>query len=328
MVPTSAQIHLTHWLLFVGFVLVALGLDLGLFHRKSHTVRFREAVAWTVLWVTLALTFGLYGGPRWIAGWTKGDTVAFLTGYIVELSLSMDNVFVIAMIFQYFKVPAQWQHRVLFWGILGALGMRGVMILAGSAMVERFHFLLYLMGALLLLTGLRMLKSDDAGEQVDPQRNPLVRLLKRFLPISQAFDGERFTTRVGGVWMLTPLALVLAVVETTDVLFALDSIPAIFGVTTRPFLIFTSNVFAILGLRSLYFVLASAMGYFRYLKVGLAIVLIFIGFKMLAEYWLKAWLGDYLTNVSLAFVVGVVLVSMAASVWVSRREMGASNGIQ
>ena len=206
--------------------------------------------------------------------------------------------------------------------------MRGVMILAGSAMVERFHFLLYLMGALLLLTGLRMLKSDDAGEQVDPQRNPLVRLLKRFLPISQAFDGERFTTRVGGVWMLTPLALVLAVVETTDVLFALDSIPAIFGVTTRPFLIFTSNVFAILGLRSLYFVLASAMGYFRYLKVGLAIVLIFIGFKMLAEYWLKAWLGDYLTNVSLAFVVGVVLVSMAASVWVSRREMGASNGIQ
>ncbi|MSU33809.1 MAG: TerC/Alx family metal homeostasis membrane protein [Pedosphaera sp.] len=326
--PTSAEIHLTHWLLFFGFVLVALGLDLGLFHRKSHLVRFREATAWTIFWVTLALTFGLFLAPRWIDGWTRGDTAAFLTGYIVELSLSMDNVFVIAVIFQYFKVPPAWQHRVLFWGILGALVMRGVMILGGTQLIERFHFLLYLMGALLLLTGLRMLKSNDSGEGADFEKNPVVRLLKRYLPLSQAFDGERFTTRVGGVWMLTPLALVLAVVESTDVLFALDSIPAIFGVTTRPFLIFTSNVFAILGLRSLYFVLASAMGYFRYLKLGLAVVLIFIGIKMLAEHWLRAWLGEYLTNVSLAFVVGVILVSMAASIWVARREMGGPKAAQ
>lgn len=326
--PTSAEIHLTHWLLFLGFVLLALGLDLGLFHRKSHVVRFREATAWTIVWVTLALAFGLFLAPRWIAGWSRGDTAAFLTGYIVELSLSMDNVFVIAVIFQYFKVPRQWQHRVLFWGILGALVMRGAMILGGTALVERFHFLLYLMGLMLLFTGYRMLKSHGADEGVDPGRNPFVRMLKRYLPLSQAFDRERFTTRVGGVWMLTPLALVLVVVETTDVLFALDSIPAIFGVTTRPFLILTSNVFAILGLRSLYFILASAMGYFRYLKVGLAVVLIFIGIKMLAEYWLKAWLGEYLTNVSLAFVVGVILVSMAASLWVARREMDRPNAAQ
>jgi tellurite resistance protein TerC len=255
-----------------------------------------------------------------IVGWTPNQTTAFLTGYLVELSLSMDNVFVIALIFRYFAVPDEWQHRVLFWGILGALVMRAVMILTGAALIHRFHWTLYVMGVFLIYTGIKMLRASGNEDAVKPEHNPAVRLVRKFFPLSPTFDGEKFITSRHGRRVLTPLALVLVMVETTDVVFALDSIPAIFGVTDDAFIVFTSNVFAILGLRSLYFVLASLMGYFRFLKYGLAIVLVFIGVKMLADEWLKEWLGEYLTNVSLGFVIGTILTSMLASVILGVRE--------
>ncbi|MBN8248440.1 MAG: TerC/Alx family metal homeostasis membrane protein, partial [Verrucomicrobia bacterium] len=248
--------HPGYWLGFLTFVGLALALDLGVFHRKSHQVGFREALGWTGVWVACALAFAFLVAPRWIPGWSNASTASFVTGYVVELSLSMDNVFVIAVIFQYFRVPGAWQHRVLIWGILGALVMRAFMIVAGAAIIHRFHWSLYVMGAFLVYTGIRMLRSSGIAETVDPEQNPLVRLVRRFLPLAPAYDGERFITVHQGRRMLTPLALVLLVVETTDVVFALDSIPAIFGVTSDPFIVFTSNVFAILGLRSLYFVLA------------------------------------------------------------------------
>jgi tellurite resistance protein TerC len=318
--PVLVAISAWHWLAFTAFVLIALALDLGVFHRQSRQVHFREALTWTSIWVASAITFALVVAPRSIQGWTGAQSTTFLTGYIVELSLSMDNVFVIAMIFRYFSVPPAWQHRVLFWGILGALIMRGVMIVAGAALIKQFHWTLYIMGAFLIYTGFKMLRAVGDDDSIEPEHNPAVRLVRRFFPLSPHFDGENFTTVHLGRRMLTPLALVLIMVETTDVVFALDSIPAIFGVTNDAFIVFTSNVFAILGLRSLYFVLASLMGYFRLLKYGLAIVLMFIGLKMLADHWLKQWLGDYLTNVSLGFVVGTILTSMLASVLVGARE--------
>ncbi|MBL9173204.1 MAG: TerC family protein [Verrucomicrobiales bacterium] len=318
--------HPEHWLAFTAFVLLALGLDLGVFHRKSHRVGFREALGWTAVWTASAMVFAFVAAPRWIQGWGSTEATSFVTGYVVELSLSMDNVFVIAVIFRYFHVPESWQHRVLIWGILGALVMRAVMILAGAAVIHRYHWTLYLMGAFLVYTGVKMLRSSGGMESVDPEHNPVVRLVRRLVPLAPAYDEDRFFTIHQGRRMLTPLALVLVVVETTDVVFALDSIPAIFGVTSNAFIVFTSNVFAILGLRSLYFVLASLMGYFRLLKYGLAIVLVFIGVKMLADHWLKAWLGDYLVNVSLGFVIGTILTSMLASVILGVREQDSPDG--
>jgi tellurite resistance protein TerC len=319
----AAGTSLGYWVGFSLFVMLALALDLGLFHRESREVRFREAMTWTAVWVVVALCFAFFVGPRLVPDWTPAWTTRFLTGYLVELSLSMDNVFVIAVIFSYFRVPRAWQHRVLFWGILGALAMRGVMIWGGSALVERFHWILYVMGAFLVYTGIKMaLGGPDEAAGPDMEKQAIVRLARKYLPFSKDFDGERFVTHVEGRRLFTPLFLVLLVVEATDVVFALDSIPAIFGITTNRFLIFTSNVFAILGLRSLYFVLASAMDYFRYLKYGLSLVLVLIGAKMLAEHWLKQWLGENLTNVSLACVVGIIVLSMAASVltaWQERR---------
>jgi tellurite resistance protein TerC len=317
-----AAITSWHWLAFTAFVLLALAVDLGVFHRKSHRVSFREALGWTSVWVACAFLFAFVAAPRLISGWAAADSTTFLTGYLVELSLSMDNVFVIALIFRYFAVPQEWQHRVLFWGILGALIMRAIMILAGAALIERFHWTLYVMGAFLVYTGIKMLRASGSEDSVDPEHNPAVRLVRRFFPLAPNFDGERFVTHHNGRRMLTPLALVLVMVETTDVVFALDSIPAIFGVTSNAFIVFTSNVFAILGLRSLYFVLASLMNYFRLLKYGLAIVLVFIGVKMLADKWLKVWLGDYLINASLGFVIGTILTSMLASVLIGVREQG------
>lgn len=306
------DISIWHWAGFTSFVLVALGLDLGLFHRDSREVKFREAMGWTALWVATTFLFALVIAPHTINGWDKAATASFVTGYLVELSLSMDNVFVIAVIFTYFGVPKAWQHRVLFWGILGALIMRGVMIWLGTELLHRFHWLIYGFGAFLLYSGGKMLffDSDDAP---DLEKNAVVRLVRRFFPVSKNFDGERFVTVEGGRKLLTPLAVVLAVVETTDVIFALDSIPAIFGITREPFLVFTSNVFAILGLRSLYFVLASAMGYFRYLKAGLAIVLVFIGAKMIAEHWLQGIFGENLKYISLGVVLGLIFLSIVAS---------------
>jgi tellurite resistance protein TerC len=303
------------WGLFVACVLFFLALDLGVFHRKAHVVGFREALAWTGLWVGLSLLFGFFVAPRMVDGWTHRETVEYLTGYLVELSLSMDNVFVIAMIFAYFRVPREYQHRVLFWGILGALVMRGIMIAAGAALVQRFLWTLYVFGAFLVVTGIRMLFSREEG--VHPERNPVIRAARRWFPITPDYVGQRFFVRQGHRLAMTPLMLVLLMVETTDLIFAVDSIPAIFGITTKPFIVFTSNVFAILGLRSLYFVLANLIALFRYLKTGLSVVLVFIGVKMLLDphgprqHW---WQVEVPTTVALVVVAGILVTSILASV--------------
>ena len=313
-----AQLELTawHWAGFVAVVLVFLALDLGVFHRDARVVKFKEALGWTALWFALAFLFAFVLGPVLFPGWGKEETLEFITGYIIELSLSMDNVFVIALIFTYFAVPLQYQHRVLFWGILGALLMRGAMIWLGTELITHFHWLLYVMGGFLVVTGIKMIFSDD--EEVHPERNPLIRLAQKFFPISKSFDGQRFLTTLDGRKALTPLALVLLMVETTDLIFAVDSIPAIFAVTQKPFIVFTSNVFSILGLRSLFFVLAGAIDYFRYLKFGLSVVLIFIGAKMLVAPWYKISNG-----LSLGVVAGIILVSMIASIVTARHETGS-----
>ena len=311
-----------HWVGFILCVLFFLALDLGVFHRAAHVVKFKEALAWSAVWVTLSFVFGLGLAPLLVTGWSHTESVEFITGYIIELSLSMDNVFVIALIFAYFRVPSAYQHRVLFWGILGALVMRGALIVAGAALITRFQWTLYLFGAFLVFTGIKMLFTDDDG--VEPEKNPVVRLARKFFPVTDELHGEKFFVRVNARRLLTPLALVLLVVETTDLVFALDSIPAIFAVTQKPFIVFTSNVFAILGLRSLYFVLAGAIDYFRYLKVGLSVVLIFIGAKMLlaphaaaAAHWFQV---EIPTNVSLLVVGAIIVTSILLSITATKRE--------
>ncbi len=311
------QITPWHWAGFVLCVLFFLALDLGLFNRHSRTIKFREAAAWSALWFALAMAFAA-AMVHWRG---REEAIQFTTGYIIELSLSMDNVFVIALIFAFFRVPAQHQHRVLFWGILGALLMRGVMIVAGAALVQSFQWTLYLFGAFLFVTGLKMLFVKDTG--VHPEKNLLVRCARKFFPVADELHGHKFITRIDGRRLLTPLALVLLVVETTDLIFALDSIPAIFAVTTKPFIVFTSNVFAILGLRSLYFLLAGAIDYFRYLKVGLSIVLVFIGVKMLIDpHGLepRRFQVEIPTGVSLMTVATIILIAMVLSVMVAERE--------
>jgi tellurite resistance protein TerC len=275
-------------------------------------VSFREALAWSALWFLLALIFGVWIAPRLATGWTHVERDEFITGYIIELALSMDNVFVMAVIFGYFAVPLQFQHRVLFWGILGALIMRGVMIGLGAAVIDEFSVLLYFLGAFLVFTGLKMVFSKTE-EEIHPERNVFIRATRRVFPVSHNFEGSKFTTSIDGRFALTPLALVLVMVETTDLVFAIDSIPAIFGVTTNPFIVFTSNVFAILGLRSLYFVLAGAIGFFRYLKAGLSIVLCFIGIKMLIAKWVHIE-----TKLSLIIVASIILTSILMSVAASK----------
>jgi tellurite resistance protein TerC len=299
-----SNISWLHWTGFIGAILFFLALDLGVFHRKAHVVRFREAICWTTLWFCMAMGFAYFVVPPDLK-------TEFVTGYILELSLSMDNVFVIALIFGYFRVKIEYQHRVLFWGILGALVMRALMIGLGATLVAKFHWILYIFGAFLILSGIKMLIADEEG--VHPEKNPIVKLVRRFFPVSKDYFGQRFTRRIDGKRYLTPLAIVLVVVETTDVVFAVDSIPAIFGVTQETFIIYTSNVFAILGLRSLYFVLAGMIGYFQYLKYGLSLVLIYIGAKMLAVIWdIKI---D--SNLSLMIVAGLIGLSIILSLIVS-----------
>jgi tellurite resistance protein TerC len=302
------------WAIFVLAVLFFLALDLGVFHRKAHVVKFKEALAWSILWFVLAICFGLFIAPEMVPNWAVKEREEFITGYIIELSLSMDNVFVIALIFQYFRVPLKYQHRVLFWGILGALLMRGVMIWLGTALINRFEFVLYVLGAFLVFTGVKMIFSGSE-EEIEPEKNLVIRMTRRFFPVSHEFDESKFMTRRNGRRMLTPLALVLVMVETTDLIFAIDSIPAIFGVTTNPFIVFTSNVFAILGLRSLYFVLAGAIGFFRYLKVGLSVVLCFIGVKMLIMKWYHVP-----TKLSLLIVATIIITAILTSLAAARRE--------
>ncbi|MBC8096322.1 MAG: TerC family protein [Akkermansiaceae bacterium] len=322
--PAALEISTWHWFGFVACVLVFLALDLGVFHRHAHVVRFKEALAWTTVWFTTAILFGLVIAPTIVANWTRQESVEFVTGYLIELSLSMDNVFVIALIFAYFKIPGAYQHRVLFWGILGALIMRGAMIGAGVALIAALHWVLYLFAALLIYSGIKMMFVET---DVEPEKNPVIRLARKLYPVSPELDGQKFTTNWNGRKALTPLALVLLMVETTDLVFALDSIPAIFAVTTKPFIVFTSNVFAILGLRSLYFVLAGAIGYFRYLKYGLSLVLVFIGIKMLIaphEEPKKWFQVEIPTGLSLLVVAGIILISIAISVIATRREKAAA----
>ena len=267
------------WVGFNVFVLAMLALDLGVFHRKAHEVSLREAAGWSAFWIALSLVFN-YGIYRFM-GAEAG--LAFLTGYLIEKALSVDNIFVFVIIFSYFDVPAKYQHRVLFWGILGALVMRGAMIAAGAALIKEFHWIIYVFGAFLVFTGIRMARQSEHA--IDAESNPVIKMVRRFIPVTNVYHGQKFFVRekVGDTMRLvaTPLFVVLVLVETTDLIFAVDSIPAIFAITTDTFLVYTSNVFAILGLRALYFLLAGVIHKFHYLKLGLSIVLVFVGIKML-----------------------------------------------
>lgn len=295
------------WVGFNVFVLLMLALDLGVFHRKAHVVSFRESIAWTVVWIVLALLFNL--GIGYFMGNDKA--LEFLTGYVIEKSLSVDNIFVIALVFSYFSVPAKFQHKVLFWGILGALIMRAAMIALGVKLITEFSWIIYIFGAFLIFTGVKMILQRQ-DEEIHPERNPLVRLFKKFMPVTTDYEDQKFFVRRNGVLMATPLFVVLLVVEFTDLIFAVDSIPAIFAVTNDAFIVYTSNVFAILGLRSLYFALAGVLDKFHYLKLGLGIVLTFVGVKMLLAH--SAWKID--THISLAVIVVVLALSIVASlIW-------------
>jgi tellurite resistance protein TerC len=294
------------WVGFNVFVLAMLAVDLGVFHRKAHEVSLTEAAAWSTVWVLLALAFN-YGLYR-LRGTQVG--LEFLTGYLIEKALSVDNIFVFVLIFAYFRVPPKYQHRVLFWGILGALIMRGAMIAAGAALIKEFHWIIYVFGAFLVVTGIRM--ATQREHDIEPESNPVIRLLRRFMRMTPVYHGQKFFVResVAGRmhWVATPLFVVLAIVETTDLIFAVDSIPAIFAVTQEPFIVYTSNVFAILGLRALYFLLAGIIHKFHYLKLGLSVVLVFVGVKMLLVDLYKIPIAA-----SLVVIASVLLISVIAS---------------
>ena len=290
------------WGIFFALVFGLLALDLGVFNRKVHRVSLREAVFWSIFWTILALIFN-----AWVY-WSGGSQLGleFLTGYIIERSLSFDNIFVFIVIFNYFAVPAEYQHRVLFWGILGALISRGIFIGMGTALLSRFEWLILVFGAFLVYTGIKILLQKET--EVHPEKNPVVRLFQRFVPLTNHYHGKHFFIREGGRLLATPLMLVLVVVEATDVVFAVDSIPAVFGVTRDPFIVFTSNIFAILGLRALYFLLAGLMHKFQYLGFGLGLVLIFVGAKMLLHDWVP---------IPTTWSLGVVLAILTVAIGVS-----------
>ena len=353
------------WIGFIVLILALLLLDLGVLNRKAHVIGVREALGWSAFWIALGLLFSVfvYFGYQnhWMGLGKAHDgtvaidpidkmpmqghtaTVKYLTGYVVEKSLSVDNIFVIALIFAYFAVPAMYQHRVLFWGIMGALVMRGVMIGLGAALIQRYHWIIYVFGAFLIFTGIKMFFMDD--EHGDPAANPILKLVRKFFPVTEQYHGQHFFVRAGSSWsqeaavpgaekkidraveaaregaiMLTPMALALVMVETTDLIFAVDSIPAIFAITGDPFIVFTSNVFAILGLRSLYFALAGMMDKFRYLKVSLAIVLTVVGVKMLTATWLKGFFGANFNFYLLGLIFLILGVGVAASILANRRD--------
>jgi tellurite resistance protein TerC len=290
------------WGVFSVVILIMLALDLGVFHREEHVVKTREAATWTAVWIGLSLLFNL-----WIFLHDgRGPALEFLTGYLIEKALSVDNIFVFIVIFSYFKVPAKYHHRVLYWGILGALVMRGIFIALGAALISRFEWILYVFGAFLVYTGIKIVW--HRGTEVHPEDNPAVRFFERFVPMTRAYHGKHFLAREAGRLVATPLLLVLVVVELTDLLFAVDSIPAIFGVTTDPFIVFTSNIFAILGLRALYFLLADLMDRFEYLPYGLGAVLVFIGLKMLGHHWVE---------VPIEWSLGVVVLLLGGSIVIS-----------
>ena len=316
-IPGLIEITPWHWAGFILFVCACIAVDMGAFRRTVRVVTFREALVWSAVWFALALLFaGL------LLSWRgRMEAAEFVTGYLLELSLSLDNILVIALVFAAFQVPLAFQRRVLVWGILGALLMRGAMIGIGAELVHHFHWVLYVFGGFLVITGVKMFFAKK--ESVAPEKNPVIRLARKIFPISPALVGQKFTTRWNGRFALTPLALVLLVVETTDLIFAVDSVPAVFAVTQKAFIVFTSNIFAILGLRSLYFLLAGAMGLFRYLTAGLSLVLIFVGIKMLlaphghAPLWFQYEIS---TTASLLVIIVILTAAIGLSIATARRE--------
>jgi tellurite resistance protein TerC len=306
------------WIVFNLFVLLMLALDLGVFHRKAHIVSIREATIWSVVWIALAMVFNLGLYFFWdqvspTSEYTNSEaSLAFFTGYLIEKSLSVDNIFVFVLLFTFFAVPAAYQHRVLFWGILGALLMRGILIAVGATLLKEFHWIIYVFGAFLIFTGIRM--ALHRNEEMHPERNPLIRFVRRIMPVTDNYEGDKFFIRRAGKLIATPLFLVLLLVESTDLIFAVDSIPAIFAVTEDPFIVYTSNVFAILGLRSLYFLLAGVVDKFYYLKLGLSVVLVFVGIKMVMVDFYKIPVG-----LSLGVIASILAISVIASLWRARR---------
>lgn len=297
------------WAGFLLFVLLMLALDLGVFHRKSHEVKIREALIWSGVWISLALIFNV--GVYFLMG--KEKAIEFLTGYVIEKSLSVDNLFVFIMVFSYFNVDTRYQHKVLFWGILGALIMRAIFIFAGVALIQQFHWIIYVFGAFLIFTGIKMLVQKE--EKMEPEKNPLVRLFKRFFPVTDTMHGDRFFVKINAKTVATPLFIVLLIIEFTDLIFAVDSIPAILAISTDTFIIFTSNVFAILGLRALYFALAGIAKLFYYLKYGLSAILVFVGVKMVIAGFFKIPV-----MYSLLVIVSILILSVLASVIFPKKQ--------
>lgn len=303
------EINIWFWIGFNAFVVLMLALDLGVFHRKAHEVGFKEAMTWSGIWISLALMFNL--GIYYYFG--KVKAVEFLTGYIIEKSLSVDNIFVFVLIFSSFAVPAKYQHRVLFWGIIGALIMRAVFIFAGVALINKFHWIIYVFGVFLLYTGIKI--AINKGTKINVENNRLLNLFRRYFPVTKEYHGSKFITRIEGKTWATPLMMVLILVETTDLIFAVDSIPAILAITNDPFIVYTSNVFAILGLRSLYFALAGILKYFHYLHYGLAAILVFVGIKMLITDFYK-----FDPFISLGIIGFILLTSIVMSIWKPAKE--------
>jgi tellurite resistance protein TerC len=306
------------WVGFNLFVLSMLALDLGVFHRHAHKVSIKEATIWSIAWITMAMVFNLGLYLFWdkvspTSSYSNSEAaLAFFTGYLIEKSLSVDNIFVFVLIFTFFAVPAIYQHRVLFWGILGALIMRGALIAIGAVLLKEFHWIIYLFGAFLIFTGIRM--AIHRNEEMHPEQNPVVKLLRKIMPVTEEYEGDHFFIRRAGKLLATPLFLVLLIVESTDLVFAVDSIPAIFAVTNDPFIVYTSNVFAILGLRSLYFLLSGVIDKFYYLKLGLSVVLAFVGTKMVIVDIYKIPVG-----LSLGVIAAILTIAVVASLLRSRR---------
>jgi tellurite resistance protein TerC len=302
-------ISIYFWIGFHVFVFLMLALDLGVFHRHTHKVPVKEAVIWTIIWITLALLFDLFV----FFEFGKTKALEFLTGYVIEYSLSVDNIFVFILIFSYFAVKSEYQHKILFWGILGALIMRGIFIFTGVALINRFHWVVLVFGGFLVYTGIKMLFQKDT--EVDPEKNPVVRFFRKFLPVTETLQGNRLFVRQNNRMYATPLFLVLLIIESSDLIFAVDSIPAILAISKDTFIVYTSNIFAILGLRSLYFAIAGIMGFFRYLKVGLAFVLTFVGLKMLVAYFNF----EIPIVLSLLIIVSILLISILSSVLIKKK---------
>lgn len=301
------------WIGFNIFVLIMLALDLGVFHRKSHEVNIKEALIWSLVWITLAMIFN-YGIYEYMG---KVKALEFFTGYVLEKSLSVDNIFVFILVFSFFKVPSSYQHKVLFWGILGALVMRVILIFSGVALLTKFHWLIYIFGAFLIFTGIKMMLQKD--NHIEPDKNILVRLFKKFYPVTNDYHGDKFFVKIDAKRFATPMFVVLLVIEFTDLVFAVDSIPAILAITNDTFIVYTSNVFAILGLRSLYFALAGVMKYFRFLKIGLSVILVFVGTKMMIVDFYK-----FPITLSLGIIVGILIISVIASLAIKQKPVSES----